>query len=885
MEIIINQYIARFSEIDQSSLTRAGGKGANLGELFRIPEIIVPEGFCITTRAYEDFVSVNSDFEQLLNDLNSSEMDHPNIRAAGERIRTHLESLPIPEQISKEIVQAWQQSGTQYAYAVRSSATAEDLPGASFAGQQDTFLNILNEAQLLNAVRNCWASLFTDRAIAYRQQNQFAHNKVRLAVVVQRMVFPEVSGIMFTADPVGGNRNITSIDASFGLGEALVSGLVSADLFKVRDGHLLSKQIAKKDLAIIAGNEGGTKKVELDAEKQTSESLSDEEAATLASLGRVIEKHFGVPQDIEWCIAAGVICILQSRPITTLYPIPQVSDQKIHLFISFGHPQMMTEAMKPLGISVLRTMAPFAKTTPRQESGLLLEAGSRLYIDISPLLHYPQVRNRLPGILPALDESISRSMEEFIHREEFHPAMHPEMKVSWSLIRKVRPTVWAIAATIFFRNNRGTSDEINRFIDEKVKENQEKLDSTTGSERIMLIQDIISAGLTSIIAKVARIIPPAIGTYVLIERLARRWLGDASELQSISKSPPGNVTTEMGLALGDLADETRKYPEVIAYLKRANDTAFFEELEVVPGGQEVLPQFTAFFKKYGMRGTGEIDLTRPRWYETPTQMVPILLSHLHGSSPGQHRISFQSGKEEAEKAAVNLVTRVRTKPWGFFKALLMHRLIKVHRSLIGLREHPKFYIIQNFDLIKRSVLQEADKLVEAGLLNHREDVFWFSLAELAEIIDSQQVDHQVMTVRIEKFWTEARLTPPRVMTSEGEIILGRTNIHVPPGALAGSPVSAGIVEGRARVVLHLEEAEIDRGDILVTPYTDPSWTPLFTLAAGLVTEVGGLMTHGAVVAREYGIPAVVGVDEATRKIKDGQQIRINGTEGYVQVLS
>jgi pyruvate,water dikinase len=214
----------------------------------------------------------------------------------------------------------------------------------------------------------------------------------------------------------------------------------------------------------------------------------------------------------------------------------------------------------------------------------------------------------------------------------------------------------------------------------------------------------------------------------------------------------------------------------------------------------------------------------------------------------------------------------------------MQRLVKVHRAFIGLREHPKFFIVQNLDMIKQAILQEAALLVAAGILEHPEDAYWFSLQELKEIIATRQADKTVISRRKEKFAKDVQLTPPRVITSEGEIITAKPGAHVPPGALAGSPVSAGTAEGRARVILKLEEAKMDKGDILVAPYTDPGWTPLFPLAAGLVTEVGGLMTHGAVVAREYGIPAVVGVDNATRRIQDGQKIRVNGTQGFVEFL-
>jgi pyruvate,water dikinase len=301
-------------------------------------------------------------------------------------------------------------------------------------------------------------------------------------------------------------------------------------------------------------------------------------------------------------------------------------------------------------------------------------------------------------------------------------------------------------------------------------------------------------------------------------------------------------------------------------------------------GEEVHRAFSTFLERYGMRGTGEIDITRPRWRETPTQLVPSILGHLRGGAPGQHRREFRAGEEEAERAAARLLDRLRATPGGLFKAAIMRRLIAVYRSRIGLREHPKFYVVQVLDLAKQAILREAAELVGAGILRSPDEVFWFSLEEVEDIVRARRVDRDALDARRSRFEHDARLRPPRVISSEGEVVTAATGADVPEGALAGSAVSAGTVEGRARVVRKLEGSKLEKGEILVAPYTDPAWTPLFPLAAGLVTEVGGLMTHGAVVAREYGIPAVVGVDRATDVIPDGSRVRVNGTEGYVELL-
>lgn len=863
-----------------------GGKGANLGEMSRAG-FPVPRGFCITTHAYKEFIAASTEMNGLLDMLGRLQPDQlDEISKLGRQLRDHLQSLAIPETVNSAIIEGWRQWGEDREYAVRSSATAEDLPTASFAGQQETYLNVKGTDQLLQAVRKCWASLFTDRSIVYRARNGFDHRGVFLSVVVQRMVFPEVSGIMFTADPVTGNRRVVSIDASFGLGEALVSGIVSADLYQVKADKLIKKQIARKEIAIYARPGGGTDNVELAEEMQTAPSLSDVRAVRLAGLGRSIEGHFGSPQDIEWCLSGGEIYILQSRPITTLYPVPPaVTSDQVRLFLSFGHVQMMTEAIKPLGISVLRTLIPLGKSSPPGESDLLVEAGSRLYSDVvTRLLEYPFLKKRLPELLLNVDEMFSRAVREFIAREELQAAARPGKRIKFTLVRKAFPTALAILINILYRENDQAIDMMNRFIAEKVDENRKLLLEVSGPARITRIQEILQTILTVTVAKVAQYLPAALITYKLIENLSRRWLGDTAEMGGISKSPPGNVTTEMGLALGDVADAVRSHPAVIEYLEHASDESFFENLKAVPGGEEVLPVFLGFFERYGMRGTGEIDVTRPRWREVPTQLVPAIMGHIKGVRPGQHRLDFLTGKKEAELAAERLLERLRKKPLGFIKSRIMRRLIKVHRSLIGIREHPKYFIVQNLDLIKQAILQEGADLAAEGLLEDPEDVFWLSLQEIKEVLETRRLDRDLINRRKEKFRRDEKLTPPRAITSEGEIIVSKPGAHAPPGALAGSPVSAGKAEGRARVILKLAEAKMEKGDILVAPYTDPAWTPLFPLAAGLVTEVGGLMTHGAVVAREYGIPAVVGVENATRQIHDGQKIRVDGTRGFVEIL-
>ncbi|MDR7866412.1 MAG: rifamycin-inactivating phosphotransferase [Sporomusaceae bacterium] len=878
----MERYVLDFAEINKDSLAAVGGKGANLGELGRIRGVAVPAGFCVTTAAYEEFAAGSGELAALLDGLRRVDAGNlEEIRALGRRIRGHLEGLAIPGRVAAAIVRAWRRTGTEHAYAVRSSATAEDLPGASFAGQQDTYLNIRGEDELLEHVRRCWASLFTDRAIAYRAKNGFDHGKVQLAVAVQRMVFPEVSGIMFTADPVSGNRKTVSVDAAFGLGEALVSGLVSADLYKVRNGRLVKRQVAAKRLAIYPLPDGGTEERALPPERQREQALADGAILELAELGRRIEAHFGAPQDIEWARAGERFYIVQSRPITTLYPLPETPGDTPGVYVSFGHVQMMTDPIRPLGMSV------WENTMKAVDNRWVpVAAGGRMYIDITDSLATWLGRKTAPAMYSKSDALIASAIAEVIRRRDFIAGLKPRKraKAGKSYIRKSFAMMAASVFELLFREKIEAPDAAAvgaRVIGDLRRD----LASRSGADRVAFIAGNFTMSFDDVIGEMGKPVFAAWMASMLIGWLARHWLGEPSPLDELTKSAPGNVSSEMGLELGDLADVIRRYPAALAYLQAADDATLLDGLERVEGGDAVRPAFEGFLRKYGMRCPGEIDITRPRWRERPTQLIPAIVSHIHSTEPGEHRRRFAQGEADAGRAAQELLRRLRRRLGGGMKARMMGRLVRTYRDFIGLREFPKYIMVCLLDECKKAIMAEADVLAARGVIERPEDVFYLTLDELTAAVATGRADKAGIAALREKYAGYEKLKPPRVLTSEGEAFAGSyAPRDLPPGALAGMPVSAGTVEGRARVVTRLEEADLERGDILVAPFTDPGWTPLFVSASGLVTEVGGLMTHGAVVAREYGIPAVVGVDEATAKIHDGDRIRVDGTRGVVEVL-
>ena len=870
-------YVLFFNQIDASSLSYVGGKGANLGEMTQAG-FPVPGGFCITTYAYKEFVETSTEMSGFFTALDQIELaDLEQVRVIAQQIRTHVEQIPIPLSIKDAIIQAWAKQGTENFYAVRSSATAEDLPGASFAGQQDTYLNVKGQEKLLQHVRKCWASLFTDRAIVYRAKNGFDHRNIYLSVVVQQLISPDTAGIMFTADPVNGNRTVVSIDASFGLGEALVSGQVSADLYKVKNSHIVSRKLAKKKLAIYALPEGGTVTKEIPPEQQDQQALSDRQISELAVLGKKIEQHYGVPQDIEFCVAKDEIYIVQSRPITTLYPRPDMPQRPLRVLLSFGHIQMATNAMKPLGLSVLQHIFP---------ASVFNLAGGRVFIDLTDILHNPIARKVVPSVLKNVDESMSRAVAAITSRPDFLEESPSSPNTAVSSVRKIAVPIlrkgWKVLRSGDLEH---ILNEVAAYTQEHRTRIQQVLGRNHGAERIVVIQRQLNTLLLDILHNLIPYVFPGIISIFMLKKAIARRLGNAGELNKLNKSLPHNVTSEMGLELGDLADLLRELPAVQEYLKKADDQTFYSGLDGLAGGETFRRAFAGFMDKYGMRCPGEIDMTVTRWYEAPTRLNSALFSHLQSLRAGEHRRRFAEGQKEAETAIHTLLDSVKGK---YLRTRIIKRLIAVYRQLGGLREQHKYILIAVMAECKKAIMEEADILVQQGILRESKDVYFLTLDELVNLLQHNfagNVD-ELIAKRKEEHGRYQNLKPPRVMTSEGEIIIVPLNKeNVSAGMIIGSPVSAGVAEGIARVILKPESAVLREGEILVAPHTDPGWTPLFQSAVAVVTEVGGLMTHGAVVAREYGIPAVVGVDDATTLIKDGEKIRVNGDLGYIEILS
>jgi len=833
------------SEIGRNQTALVGGKAASLGMLTRLSGIAVPPGFCVTVPSFTAAIAGIRDADGELECIDSAAVGDPHLVAAARRLRTMIERASLPSVLVAEIRARLDSDGPCASWAVRSSATAEDSLTASFAGVHESYVGLIGADSVLDAIRRCWASAFGERAVAYRRRRGLSLRDAKMAVVVQRMAAADASGVLFTADPVSGDRRTVAIEACPGTGEALVSGHVVPQALKLRDGA---------------------------ATGQAAGPLNAAQARELADIGRRIERHFGAPQDIEWCLADGAFAIVQSRPITTLFPVPPRSDDARHVYLSVGHQQMMTDAMRPLGLSVWQRLA----------ARPMHEAGGQLFVDVTAQLASSDSRAALLAMLNR-DPLIHGAIEQLVSRD--YIAVHPDdgpagksvdaspANVEAAPAPSAEPDPALVAELI--AESEQALDEAKRAIEGK--SGGELLERIAADLRALKRQLSDPRSRTALMAGID-------ATWWLHDHL-RDWLGDSSFVDVLSRSVDNNVTSRMGLDLLDVADSIRPHREAVDFLRELGPDDVVEGLARVAGGEEALEAIGGYLAAYGMRCAREIDITRTRWREKPALLVPMILANIDRFEAGEAERRFAGGRAAAKAAEREVLRRLRALPQGQAKAAEAKAAIGRMRAFIGYREYPKYAWVRRLDVHRRALLREALRLVGRGAISRIDDIYYLRFDELVDVVATEQADPELIAERRARFALDEQLTPPRVLTSDGEMLFGTyPREGLDADAIPGLAVSGGVAEGRARVIVDPAGGGLEAGDILVTRYTDPSWTPLFLTIGGLVTEAGGQMSHGAVVAREYGLPAIVAVRDATRRIPDGQRIRIDGSSGLITLL-
>jgi phosphohistidine swiveling domain-containing protein len=895
-----------FAAIDRDSLPMVGGKAANLGEMIRAG-LPVPPGFCVTTTAYA-LVAAQADLTSMLDELAATSItERARLAELAAQMRAHLLRTAVPSALAKPILQAYRTlgEGSAMAVSVRSSATAEDLPFASFAGQQDTYLNIIGEEEVLNAVRRCWASLWTERAVNYRASNGIDQRSVRLAVVVQRMVDASVAGVLFTANPLTGTRRQAVIDANPGLGEAVVSGATNPDHFVVdtASGEIIERRLGDKRVVIRVNASGGTERIE-QAEQSNVACLSDEQIRALAALGARVEAYYGAPQDTEWAIdAAGRVWLLQARPITTLFPLPAdapLPGEGVRAYFSVNVAQGVYSPFTPMGQAFFRlvaaggaTLAGFPPADTLAGPAFVKEAAERLFFDLTPMARSIFWHPLLIQIMGHMEARSGVVLERLGSDPRFAP-VHTSRRV---ILRKVlgllarthgAPLIYFVQALFDPRTVR------TRFarLQEQLRTMLSAMPAdASADERLATIEGRVLKLFPTLLPNVLPVIWLVFGLPALAGRLLN-GLASEDELQAVRRSLLYNPTTEMDLELWQVARRLQPETAVVALFRERRPEQMaqaYREGSLPPTLQQALADF---LRTYGHRGVAEIDLGLPRWSEDPTYLLGVLANYLLHDQSGSHDnevapdVQFQRGAEEAEAMVAELTRRARKRGW--LRGKLVHFCLRRIRDLSGLREMPKYTIVLLIAEVRRSLMPIGEELRRAERLEAAGDIFFLTLAEVHEALGGKDMRSTVREQRMSYERELGRRHIPRILLSDGtepevEVEAEAAAGTATDGVLRGTPASAGVVTAMARVILDPVGARLEAGEILVAPSTDPGWTPLFLTASALVMEMGGPMSHGAIVAREYGIPAVVGVPGATERIVTGQRITVDGSAGTVLV--
>lgn len=889
----MSSYILPFSAVE-TMLSHAGGKGANLAELVRAG-FAVPPGFIITTEAYYVFIEANQLQPRILTLVqNISPDDLIALEYISAEIRVLFEQGTLPVGMVADITSAYRTLAPSHLpVAVRSSATAEDLPGLAFAGQQDTYLNVIGEGAVLDAVKKCWGSLWTARAMAYRARNHIPPDEVALAVVIQKMIPAESSGVLFTANPTTGRRDEVVIEASFGLGEAIVSGQVSPDHYIVNPlkRKIIERKPGAKEIAILPHAAGGTERVQRGAGREPA--LTDIQIIELAQLGQRVAEHFGSPQDIEWAWANQQLYLLQSRPITSLYPLPENTSATgaLRIYVNFNAIQGVSEPLTPLGMDALRLLfsgIPRLLHLQRSPRQLLPEAGGRLFLDFTEVMADPRLRKLGLSLLANTEPGAQQTLLRLIEAGRIPSKRVLTLRRAVTLFFSLLPILRRLLAALL------RPDEVHpRLItnaEQYLAEVQQHAQAATNlATCLQAMEDDLPHAERITLNIMPSVMPVLSGGLPLLGRWLSAWLGEPpGAAMQLMRGLPGNVTMEMNLKLWAVAQRIRVDAEAFERIRSQPVEALVKAY-----GQGQLPTtaqaaLNEFLQAYGMRGQAEIDLGRPRWRDDPTPIIQTLVGYLQLEDPLlAPDVLFQRRVEEAEHLAKAYVARARTLRFGWLRARVLGGLIRRLRTLGGLREAPLFYIARVYGIYRSALLDYARHLVVQGELKEAEDIFFVPLETLKRFAQGEKTNLKsiIATNRAEYEHEARRKQMPRVLLSTGEAFYEGVGVAAASdNDLVGEAVSPGIIEGRVQVVFDPGGARLEPGDILVCPSTDPGWTPLFLTAGGLVMEIGGLMTHGSIVAREYGLPAVVGVHQVTTRLKTGQRVRVDGNQGRVTLL-
>lgn len=897
------------SAYDQAT---GGGKALTLGKLL-LAGLPVPQGFVVLTSAYERFVAVNrlhAEIEQL---VQSVFPDQPaTAEAVAPRIATLFAQAALPVDIEAAVLDAYQRLAVRTC-AVRSSAPAEDLPDASFAGLYETVLGLRSAAEVCSALKRCWASLWSARALIYRARHHLPHQTVQMAVVVQQMVEARTSGVLFTCNPITNAQDELIINAAWGLGEAVVSGQVTPDTITLDKhiGQVKRLDVAEKVLMTAPGS--ATNRVETQAIPAEVRALPVLEAAQLTrlfELGTTVEQLFSTPQDIEWAIADGQVFLLQARPVTTLgrkqtvtvcqedLPVPgddrwdqrekrvaHASDlwTRVNIGENFLNPVTpLSATLWPTFFILGRFPSPEERAPGAPPLPLLGERFyGRLYVNEGAIIRSAIELGIPTGLLDSTWGTSGRgrrSSDDTIHlwRLLSHiPKMVSDARKAAQEQGKKQPALPKQPRQKRSRRNpEQFFAQVDAWVDEFGRTDLSQLDDRALWDVVPLWIER-GKGLRPIVLGAAL----AGLAFYFLERKVSKWLGKPGQTTVLVQALSGVYTAEVGPLLwqmaqmvngAGLAEIIQKYPA----------EKVLELLRERPEAQPFLAQFEAFLQRHGYRCPNDAELHNPRWAEQPAQVIEMVKNYLRADASVSPQAVEQRSKLEREEATRRINAQINPLRRPLFRWLLKQTQNKTRQ-----RDNIRSYVAKFLFPMRLVLVEFGRRWAERGWLADPDDLFFLTLYEVGDIVRTGQPN--VLGSDLITLAAARRTAFDYWHTIEAPAALGPGGAPLPDpqptGAfLQGLSASAGRVRGRARLVESMDEAvRLAPGEILVTRGTDPGWTPVFPLVSGLVLETGGQLSHGAIIAREYGVPAVINVPGALSTIKDGQIIEVDGTHGRV----
>jgi pyruvate,water dikinase len=874
------------------SLANAGGKGANLNRLIRAG-MPVPPGYVISTAAYRHFVAAN-ELQAEIERISQVGKDPAAFEDASRQIRDLFSAGSMPDELAMAIGEAVQDFGDR-PLAARSSATAEDLPEASFAGQQESYLNVRGRKALLEAVRLCWSSLWTARAMAYRREQGISPAEVSLAVVVQEMAPAESAGVLFTINPLTGNRGEMLVNATWGLGESLVAGRVNPDslVLDKASGEIKEQELGDKALMTRAA-EAGTAEVPVPEEQRSLPAITAEEAAELAALCRQVEALFGSPQDIEWALASGRIYLLQSRPVTALDsqapgqapgddawpPQINVAPLPFDYWSQMDMGERWPEPVTPFTWSTAEPM--IAENQARSDSVRAIKGPfvdqvqwsrreyGRVYFNEGAMVHLLRDGFGMPAA------SISSAMGGQAHDQGADdgwrwgtfirriPAV-VKMSLKWERDLKEYPDLFPIIddwVETFLAADLSAADDAQLWAESQ----------SIWYRRLMDAMDYhaVATGASS-------------NNMGMLVSFVKRSTGDEQFAYRLMSGLKDVIAAEIVPALWQMANKLRELGLADVVLK--NDPAMaLTELRRALGGEPFLELLEAFLRRHGHRCMSEAEWLFPRWIEVPEQVVESIGGYLRAGDEYNPLAAEAKQRQDREQATAEVEGKLDPLRRAYFRWALR----RAHNT-IRLRDNGQHYLVKLLLPMRIIYATLGQRWASRDWLEEADDFFFLVVPEIEGTIFAGKPQKAGLDLRkivaqrrvAYDYWRTARF--PETLGVDGRPmrpVLGVSATDV----LSGIPASGGLARGRAAVIQSPAEAgRVEAGQILVTRSTDPGWTPLFSIVDGLVLEVGGQLSHGAIVAREYGLPAVVNVAEATSRIRDGLVVVVDGTEGVVRL--